>query len=346
MSEYGEGIISRLHPLSPLKNENNAGHKFIDNTIGEYLDNYENRDKFDQLFLRSATGKWLDLHGKELGVYREIDESDEDYRKRIILEKTMHNTIPELKSKGVQFWNYISNLNSGSEDYYFQFYNDNSQYVENISFQMIITDLLTDETVTVENTSDNKGLCIFNLASRTNPFKFTLKSQSNLYNTFNLDSSMIMKYNSKRNTLLLCNNSQIKQFNQIAFKLFGENGESLFNKELKILINSTEYTKTTNEDGVVWLNIDLNYGDYELKCYFEGDSDYNPCETTINVSSTSNSNDKSYIFVDCGIVHDLTSSELTSKNTYIMKDYLAHSDLNTQNYLINKFIVDGVLEWF
>ena len=41
MSEYGEGIISRLHPLSPLKNENNAGHKFIDNTIGEYLDNYE-----------------------------------------------------------------------------------------------------------------------------------------------------------------------------------------------------------------------------------------------------------------------------------------------------------------
>ena len=77
MSEYGEGIISRLHPLSPLKNENNAGHKFIDNTIGEYLDNYENRDKFDQLFLRSATGKWLDLHGKELGVYREIDEADE-----------------------------------------------------------------------------------------------------------------------------------------------------------------------------------------------------------------------------------------------------------------------------
>ena len=108
MSEYGEGIISRLHPLSPLKNENNAGHKFIDNTIGEYLDNYENRDKFDQLFLRSATGKWLDLHGKELGVYREIDEADEDYRKRIILEKTMHNTIPELKSKGVQFWNYTS----------------------------------------------------------------------------------------------------------------------------------------------------------------------------------------------------------------------------------------------
>lgn len=345
MSEHGEGIIQRLHPFSALRNDSNDGNRFIHNTVGEYLDRYVARDKFEQLFLLSATGRYLDLHGMELGVYRLDDEDDESYRSRILLEKTMHSTIPELKSQGVRFWDYVSGLNAGSEDYYFQFYDNNSKYVENTNFVMVVTDLLTDVDVSYSSVSDSNGLCIFNLANRSNPFKFTLKSESNVYDNMVLESSMIMKYANKRNTLLLCDNTELDKYEYICFKLFNENGVGLSEKTIKITINNNNtYTITTNYEGIAYFNLDTPSNNYNITFEFEGDEDYNPCQGSVQISIT-NSN-KPNIFVDCGIVHDFNSSELTSENTYIDKDYLAHANLKTQNHLTNKFILDGVLEWF
>ena len=217
--------------------------------------------------------------------------------------------------------------------------------MDDLDLEMNIIDLLTNEVTTYENNTDSKGLCIFNLSNRENPFKFTLSSQSNLYNSFVLESSMLVTSNSKRNTLLLCNNTQIQRYNQVAFKLFGENGACLSNKKIKITVSGVTYNTVSNEDGVVWLTIRLRVGDYEILCEFDGDYEFNPCKCKLTLTSQSENNEKPYLFVDCGIVHDLTSSELTSANEYITNDYLAHSDLNTQTYLINKFIVDGVLEW-
>ena len=56
------------------------------------------QDFYEQLFLTSATGKYLDLHGKDYAVYRKTDESDEDYRERIVQEKLEHLTPEYLKS--------------------------------------------------------------------------------------------------------------------------------------------------------------------------------------------------------------------------------------------------------
>ena len=85
-SDYGEGIINRLHPDSPLRQEGNPARTLIMKTIGAWLDNYDVTELYDNGFLETATGKWLDLYGKDLGVVRQLDESDADYRTRLIYE--------------------------------------------------------------------------------------------------------------------------------------------------------------------------------------------------------------------------------------------------------------------
>ena len=52
---------------------------------------------YEQIFLTSATGGWLDAHGKDYGIPRKIDETDEHYRERIIYEKLDHLTPQLLK---------------------------------------------------------------------------------------------------------------------------------------------------------------------------------------------------------------------------------------------------------
>jgi len=84
MSEYGEEILDRLPENSSLKSSNNPARKVIMNTVGEWLDNYD--DNFENLFLNESVGEYIDCHGREYGVYRKLNESDEDYKKRIIYQ--------------------------------------------------------------------------------------------------------------------------------------------------------------------------------------------------------------------------------------------------------------------
>ena len=94
MSEYGEEILDRLPENSNLKSTNNPSRKVIDYTLGEWLDNFN--DNFENLFLNEATGKFIDCHGQEFGVYRKLDESDEDYKKRIVYQVLGHLTVDFL----------------------------------------------------------------------------------------------------------------------------------------------------------------------------------------------------------------------------------------------------------
>jgi hypothetical protein len=50
------------------------------------------------LFIQSATGAWLDLHGRDYGVVRQLGESDDDYRTRIVQEKLEYLTPEYLDS--------------------------------------------------------------------------------------------------------------------------------------------------------------------------------------------------------------------------------------------------------
>ena len=350
MSTHGKGIIERLHPDTPLKNNNNNGSKFIHNTIGEYLDNYVRRDLKKQLFILHATGKYLDIHGKERGVTRLDDESDEAYRERILLEKHMHNTIPELKARGVRFWDYVKGIGSGSQSLYFQLFTNDDDLIpiQNMKLQLVVTDLVTNEETPYEGLTDKRGLAIFNIIQPTHSYKLVLRSidKSNNYEDMTLNFSMNNKYSSKNNTMLLANTQDIKRHTKIGFKLFADNGAILTNKNLKIKVNGVEYTRTTNDEGVCYLNINLIEGDYWISYSFEGDDYYNPCDGELYMTVSSKGSSLKSILLDSGIVYDATGTQLTSKNTYIKKSYLAHAILPVQEHMLEKFIIDGVVEWF
>ena len=88
-------LIRELLPLgSSLQDDGNPLRIVLDRSVGEWLDGFE--QPFEQLFLTTATGGWLDAHGKDYGVSRRIDESDESYRQRIIYEKLDNLTAPLL----------------------------------------------------------------------------------------------------------------------------------------------------------------------------------------------------------------------------------------------------------
>lgn len=113
MSFYGTGIIERLPVNSQLQNPNNQMHIIIQNTIGELLDNFE--IDYDQFFLQDATGKYLDLHGKQYGIGRKNNESDEEYRNRIILGAYEYATVKVLTEiYGVEFYANVDNFENNT----------------------------------------------------------------------------------------------------------------------------------------------------------------------------------------------------------------------------------------
>lgn len=96
MSDCGEEIIARLPLHSVLHNPNHPMNKIINNTVGEWLDKVYDEKFLEQVFIHEADGKYLDLHGVDKNIPRKINESDDDYRQRLILESIGHLTITFL----------------------------------------------------------------------------------------------------------------------------------------------------------------------------------------------------------------------------------------------------------
>lgn len=105
MSDGMEMILELLPWNSSLQKKDNPLHIVLDKTVGEWLDHFE--QPYEQLFLLTATGGWLDAHGKDYGVLRKIDETDDSYRQRIIYEKLDHLT-PQLLADvyNIRLFNY------------------------------------------------------------------------------------------------------------------------------------------------------------------------------------------------------------------------------------------------
>ena len=95
MSDFVDMLVEMLPMHSELQKKDNPFRKVLDRTVGAYMDDFE--IPYEQIFLTSATGGWLDAHGKDYGIPRKIDETDEHYRERIIYEKLDHLTPQLLK---------------------------------------------------------------------------------------------------------------------------------------------------------------------------------------------------------------------------------------------------------
>lgn len=104
---YTEGLISRLNNPN-LNNPENDGYKFLDGTVGEYLEHYDNH-VYD-LFLARASGGYLDLHGKLYGIFRREDESDEELRRRILNEEFIVQSTTDFLGLDVVLWVYFTDI--------------------------------------------------------------------------------------------------------------------------------------------------------------------------------------------------------------------------------------------
>jgi hypothetical protein len=110
MSDFIEMFCEMLPVNSEIQKENNEFRKVLDKSLGTYMDEHD--DIFDELFLTSATGGWLDAHGKDYGVVRKIDEDDESYRQRIIFEKLEYLTAHNLQNiYNLTLYVYIASYN-------------------------------------------------------------------------------------------------------------------------------------------------------------------------------------------------------------------------------------------
>ena len=95
---YGEAIIERLHRDCKLRDNDNPARKVFINTVGAILDDFDIFDSLEAPYLQNATGVYLDLHGKDLGVKRKHLESDDDYRKRLVYETLGYLTVDYLRN--------------------------------------------------------------------------------------------------------------------------------------------------------------------------------------------------------------------------------------------------------
>ena len=98
MSDFMNALVDLLPEHNKLKDVRNPLRKVLDLTVGEWFDNRDVQDFYEQLFLQSATGAWLDLHGRDYGVVRQLGENDNDYRIRIVQEKLEYLTPEYLDS--------------------------------------------------------------------------------------------------------------------------------------------------------------------------------------------------------------------------------------------------------
>lgn len=101
---YIETILENIN--NPyLQNPDNNGRKVLDGTIGEYLEEFGD-DLFSIFFLSRSTGKYLDIIGDEYGLIRKQDETDNAFRNRINIEKSIIESVSDFKKLDIQLFTY------------------------------------------------------------------------------------------------------------------------------------------------------------------------------------------------------------------------------------------------
>ena len=110
MSVFLDMLLEMLPLGSALQKEDNELRKVLDRSLGEFMDSLEL--PLDEVFLTSASGGWLDAHGRDFGVTRRPDEDDESFRERIIFEKLEYLTVGNLMSVyGLDLYAFVSLYN-------------------------------------------------------------------------------------------------------------------------------------------------------------------------------------------------------------------------------------------
>nr|WP_294999065.1 C1 family peptidase [uncultured Methanobrevibacter sp.] len=121
---------------------------------------------------------------------------------------------------------------------------------------------------TTVNSTD--GVYVLNLTDLDyGNYKISIKVVNEFYNCTNSTSFFV---NVKRTQVILDNLTTFyKSGEGLNIILLDELGQKLNSTQVKIVLNNETYLKTTDGDGNLFLDIDLDVGNYTLEVYFEGD---------------------------------------------------------------------------
>ena len=111
VSDFMDALVDLLPEHNSLKDVNNPLRRVLDRSVGEWFDRHSIQDLYDNLFLMNSSGGYLDCHGRDYGVYRQLGEDDDAYRERIVQEKLDHLT-PEylLELYGLNLYVYVNDF--------------------------------------------------------------------------------------------------------------------------------------------------------------------------------------------------------------------------------------------
>jgi len=111
MSDFLDALVDLLPEHNSLKKSQNQLRRVLDLSVGEWFDRHSIQDLYDNLFLMNSTGGYLDCHGRDYGVYRQLNESDDAYRERIVQEKLDHLTPKYLlELYGLNLYVYVNDF--------------------------------------------------------------------------------------------------------------------------------------------------------------------------------------------------------------------------------------------
>ncbi len=96
-------IENRLHEESALHYPDNTMRRILEPLLNGLFDAIEEEmnDIIYECFLLTSTGQYLDLFGVEIGLTRENDESDNEYRQRLFNALSEYLSVSFVKLQGI-----------------------------------------------------------------------------------------------------------------------------------------------------------------------------------------------------------------------------------------------------
>ena len=150
---------------------------------------------------------------------------------------------------------------------------------------------IDDNVIVDENFNNGSNNYINNTKSLEKDFEIDAipipLNKHDIYESNSISSSKINTYFTF-NTLNVCKGDSFSAI----LKAVGSttSGTTLSGKSVQMTINGVTYTRTTNSNGIVSKDINLNPGNYEVIYRFNGDSSYNSFVENINITVHADTN--------------------------------------------------------
>lgn len=149
--------------------------------------------------------------------------------------------------------------------------------------------IFTINGISYKRVSDENGLASLKINLNYGEYQITATFMGDLnYKESSVLSNLyVVNDNYKIPTTLSLDNSLTFRVNnqEFSIQLLDSLKNPLINKTISLLFNNKNYERTSDENGIVRYNLNLTFGDYDFKAYFDGDEDYESsnCSRTLKI---------------------------------------------------------------